>query len=145
MDIISVISSETFKAEMAEHECVMAEEDFFDLNDDKAESAAIAREEIQPFIDTADVDGLLKVMADAARRRCLDSLMVGIWEDENVPNSVIELMMPEFIRISSDRNHGPGRFVHLSPKDDDILYDRGLRQWASEVYTILKKIYGDDW
>ncbi|MFA5186191.1 MAG: hypothetical protein WC551_06905 [Patescibacteria group bacterium] len=145
MDNISEISNEAFEAEMAEHERIMAEEEFYDLNDNTAESAAIAREEMQPFIDAADQVGLIAVMTDAARRRCLGQLMVGIWEDESVPNSVVELMMPEFIRISSDRNHGLGRFVHLSPDDDDILYDRDLKQWAGEVYTILKKIYGDDW
>lgn len=138
-------TQEEYEAWLTEHERIAAEEEFYDLNDNTAESAAIAREEIQPFIDMADVDGMLKVMADAARRRCLGSLMVGIWSDESVPNSVIELMMPEFIRISSDRNHGPGRFIHLSPDDDDILYDRGLQQWASEVYAILQRIYGDDW
>ncbi|MDQ7814323.1 MAG: hypothetical protein RDU25_00755 [Patescibacteria group bacterium] len=134
-----------FEEMMAKFDAIAAEDEDYDLNDSMTDSAAIAREEIQPFIDAKDASGLLKVMADAAQRRCLGTLMVGIWSDPGVPNEVIELMMPEFIRISSDRHNSPGCHVILSPDDGEYLYDRGLHQWWGEVYAILKRIYGDDW
>ena len=102
------------------------------------------RELMQTAIDSADATNLKKFMDVALSEQCLGELMAVLWADSEVPNAVIELMMPDFLRIFADRQ-GAGKNVVIQPDEEDYLYNRGLKDQWRAVYAVMKSMFGDDW
>lgn len=112
-----------------------------DLDVDPNGSAWCIYDENINAIHAADPAVLMQCFEEAFSSNCLGEFIETLLYERCVPTAAIEILMPRFIELYADTK----RDITLQPNADDMLWSRGMKEWASKAYKIMRLRYGEEW